>query len=68
MQHASLNLRSKNNIAFHDFYVTPINESVSPSIFNNEDLKARIYFIENDPSTMNSFGDWEFFCNELEYE
>ncbi len=64
MQHTALNIRTDNNtIAFADFDKVSVSNEQN-FLLSPYDLNSRFYaFREFSPNQ-----DWEYFCNELEYE
>jgi hypothetical protein len=61
MQHAAITLRNENTNSFSDLYKTIDLQKES------FDIDASGFFGFN-TNVHSSVTDWEFFCNELEYE
>ena len=63
MQQAAINIRHENVQLFPEFYnVRTLNEETS-----NRNSSS-FYGYDTSGQSMTSLNDWEFFCNELEYE
>jgi hypothetical protein len=63
MQHAAVNFRTDNNIAFADYNNVSTTEQES-FLLSPYDLNSQFYAFNDLTPDQN----WEYFCNELEYE
>lgn len=65
MQHAAINFRHENIQIFPELFSI---KGVQEKEENQHTSSNYFGFERNSTETLNSFYDWEYFCNELEYE